>query len=50
MLIEQALVQQLNAWDAAASQVFAPNAEVPAELLARWVAEREIRVKPAVSE
>jgi predicted esterase len=50
MLIEQELVRQLNAWDATASHVFAPDAGVPAELLAHWVAEREIRVKPATSE
>ncbi|CAN5661550.1 hypothetical protein BH09CHL1_BH09CHL1_33690 [soil metagenome] len=46
MLVENDLVQQLNAWDAAASHVFAPDAGVPANILAQWVAAQEIRVKP----
>ncbi len=50
MLIEQELVRQLYDWDAAATHVFAPDAGVPAEILARWVAEREIRVRAATTD
>jgi predicted esterase len=49
MLIENDLVQQLNAWDASASHVFMPDAGVPSDILSQWVAAQEIRVKPATS-
>ena len=50
MLIEQDLVQRLNAWDASASHVFAPDTGIPSDILAGWVAAQEIRVKPVTSD
>jgi predicted esterase len=47
MLIGDALVQRLNAWHASASHVYAPDAGIPAEILASWVAAQEIRIKAA---
>lgn len=49
MLIGQDLVQQLNAWGASVSHVFAPDAGVPSSILSEWVAARDIRVRPATS-
>lgn len=49
MLIENELVQRLNAWDASASHVFAADTSVPSGILAQWVAAQEIRVQSSTS-
>ena len=46
MLIEHDLVEQLNTWDACATHQFAPDSEIPATILSRWIAAQEIRKKP----
>ncbi len=47
MLSGNDLVQQLNAWNASARQVFAGDTGEFPSILAPWVAAQEIRVKPA---
>lgn len=49
MLIEDGLVQQLNAWGATASHLFAPDAGIPSSILAGWVAAQDVRIKPVTS-
>lgn len=50
MLIEQDLVERLNAWDACASHAFAPDTSLPARVIADWVSAQDIRVKPVAPD